>query len=263
MPAPGIYDPTDHPGESDERWFPANEVTALLVASLEACKDIHRLSDTLQQQHPSHDQRGMTLLCTPVVSLADNVTELHRKLGLEDRSSWSPQDIENFRQHAKKLRKHRETAVRQIRSTRAAHHDPQALGQGRAPNTTPEMVLEPLEDALFVLTLAMNHDRVFVWTRYPDPAKRNEIELFLELATKALVDDDGHLRKILAFTVTKDPRHDAFAVIAKTMGVFNWLIEDAGYPSRRIAFRFTESDPADPSPIPPRSSTGPWPVTSG
>jgi hypothetical protein len=231
-PAPGLYDPTDNP--EDERWFPANEVTALLAACLEACKDITRLAAVLPRSRPTLDRRGMTLLLTPVVSLMDNGISLHKKLGPEDRSYWPSQDAEGFKRHAKKLRKHRESGVRQLRSTRAAHHDAKKLGAGGT--VEPALVLAPLCDALLVLSFAINHNRVYCWTRYPQPAERNEIELFLEVATKVRVDDKGHVREIKEIIITRDPRHDAFAIVRDAVDVYNRLIVDAGYPRRRIGF---------------------------
>jgi len=231
--APGLYDPTDV--TAVDTWFPANEVTALLVACLEACKDITRLAQTLKGNPSTEDRRGMTLLSTPILSLVENAAHLHKLLGREDRSHWPPEDIEKFRLHAKHLRKHEQGGLRKLRCTRAAHHDATKLGKGSGvPEPGPEVVLPPLTDALLILVLCLNHERTFYWTRYPDPAKRDEIDLFLEVATKARAAEDGHIKELLEITVARDPRHHAMAAIGETIEAHNRLVSDAGYPHRQI-----------------------------
>lgn len=234
LPAPGLYDATDVPGA--DTWFPANDVTALLVVCLEACKDITRHAQALAEKTPTADRRGMTLLSTPILSLVENTVRLHKLLGREDRSHWPPKDIEKFRLHAKHLRKHEQGGLRKLRSTRAAHHDSKMLGEGSGvPEPKPEVILLPLTDALLILILCLNHEQVFHWTRYPDPAKRDEIELFVEtVATKARADADGYIKEILEITLARDPRHHAMAAIEETIAAHNRLVADAGYPRRQI-----------------------------
>jgi hypothetical protein len=159
---PGLYDPTD--ATAEDLWFPANDVTALLVTCLEACKDITRLAQALAGEKPTADRRGMTLLSTPILSLVENTVRLHKRLGLEDRSHWPAKDIEKFRRRTKQLKRHQQSALRRLRSTRAAHHDAGKLGEkSGVPKPRPEVILPPLTDAILILILCLNHERTFYW----------------------------------------------------------------------------------------------------
>ncbi len=236
---PGLYDPTEAP--EPDLWYPASPAAQLLVACLQACKDILRLGAVLDQRRPSADRRGMTLLSTPILSIVDNTVALHKLLGQEDRSSWPPEDQVVFQHVGKKLRKLAHGSLRKLRSTRSAHHDVDCLGPDSAPRATPEVVLEPLGHVLILLTLALNHERVFTWTRIPDETKPEEIELFIEAAARfrTVTDDEGYRRprEILRLTITKDPRLEAFESIDATITLYNHLVQDAGYPRQQIVTR--------------------------
>lgn len=236
---PGLYDPTEAP--EPDLWYPASPAAKLLVACLQACKDILRIGAILDQRRPSADRRGMTLLATPVMSLIDNTVVLHGLLGREDRTSWPPSDQTSFEVFAKKLRKLAHGPLRDLRRTRSAHHDADKLGPDSVPRATPEVVLPPLAQALLVLTLTLNHEGVFTWTRIPDETKPDEIELFIEAAARfrTVKDDEGYRRprEILRLTITKDPRLEAFESIDATITLYNHLVQDAGYPHQQIVTR--------------------------
>lgn len=242
---PGLYDPTEAP-ESD-RWFPEGQASFLLVACIQACKDILKIGGALDAARPSMDRRGLTLLATPVLSMVDNAVMLQRFLARKDRSSWPPKDQEAFTRFGRELRKASEGPLRKLRNTRSGHHDPRFLGPDTAPRPTPELLLPPLAYALLVLTLALNHEEVFTWIRVPDETKPDEIDYFLNVATRirTVKDTEGHYRprEILQMTLTKDPRLEAFESIEATIALHNRLTTDAGYPQRQIV-------PSTPPPAP-------------
>src|SRR5690606_17719785 len=84
-----LFDPTESPG--DDTWRPSNESSSLLVACLEAVKDIDRSIAGLDREVPLADRRGLTMMVTPLVSLLDNLEKLRALLGREDRSHWNPE----------------------------------------------------------------------------------------------------------------------------------------------------------------------------
>lgn len=239
---PELYDPTEAP--DDDRWFPGNNATALLVACIESCKDFRKLGKALSPTRPAFDKRGLTLMATPVLSLMENMVELQRMLAREDRSTWPAVDQEKFTKFGRELRKEAQGAIRKLRNVRSGHKDGKKLGPASAPQPSPEVVLLPLGPALMLLVLALNHNRAFQWTRFPDASKPDEMELFIEVATrfKTTIQDDGarHPTEILSLTVTKDPRHSAMEVIESTIALYNDLMVDAGYPGRRIKLRSRE-----------------------
>lgn len=246
---PGLYDPTEAP--EPDRWYPSSQAARFLVVCIQACKDILRLGVALDQRRPSADRGGMTQLSTPILSIVENAVALHKLLGQEDRSSWPSEDQVIFQHVGKKLRKLAHGSLRKLRSTRSAHHDVNCLGPDAAPRATPEVVLEPLGYALLLLTLALNHEGVFTWTRIPDETKPDEIELFIEVAARfrTVTDDEGYRRprEILRLTITKDPRLEAFETIDATITLYNHLVKDAGCPRQQIVTRPWPPAPSDKS----------------
>lgn len=245
-----LYDPVEAP--EDERWFPAGNAAELLVACLQACKDVVKISSSLAPSRPSADTRGLTLLATPVLSLVENSIRLQKSLGSEDRGHWPESDRGHFNRCGKKLRRDADGPLRKIRSKRSAHHDANALGPGGAPHATAEIVVFPLGHALFLLTLCLNHEGVFTWTRFPDKNAPDEMEYFLQVATrfKTIVEADGarHPRNILSLTIRKDPRYQALATLEATIAVYNQLVKDAGYPARQIKLSACREDVAGAAP---------------
>jgi hypothetical protein len=178
-----IYDPTEAP--NIDSWFPANDASAALVASLEACKNMTRLIDGLERTAPLDDARGLTLLATPLVSFADNVCSLNNVLSREDKSHWPAKDRDILKESLRKMNRARNGPLRLIRKKRSAHNDPEPCG---VPRPSPDIFLPVMWQGLCSIILLLNHERVFWWTRSSPNAPFEKITIFGEVATTFQVD---------------------------------------------------------------------------
>jgi hypothetical protein len=227
---PPLYDPVENPDAS--AWLPANDATAILVACVGACRDIMRVAAGLKRNRIAEDARGIGLLATPIISLADNARKLKSALDRADRSGWPEEDRENLRAVGKSMNKLMDGPLRAYRNRRSAHVDHTAIYHAAETPTKPtlDLVLPPLRDALFVLVLLTNHRDVFSWTRSPNAAEPAHIELIHDRPVSFTFErgPDGHVKSIVGGTITADPRHRAHETIFATIDTYNRLAGVAG-----------------------------------
>jgi hypothetical protein len=223
-----LYDPVD---PATDRWAPANDPACLLVASLEACKDVVMLCSRIAAPIGG-DKRGLGMLVTPVLSLAENAQRLRRLLGQENISHWPAPDREFLRSEGRELDRLLGGPLRLYRNRRAAHHDAKfVLDAAGTPTPTIELVGRPLGKSLGVLALLVNHERSFSWSRIPPDANENVVEITTEapLSIRLAVRDDG-APELLSVALTSDPRHTAVSTIAACAEQYNRLVEGTDVP---------------------------------
>jgi hypothetical protein len=221
-----LFDAIDANGES--HWVPFNDEAAELACCLEACKQILNLRSIFSDKENS---RSYTLLTTPAWNLIEHSLALHKLLGQKDRSSWLEKDAKGFIEIARSLRKKASGPFKKIRNQRSAHNDPRALHPAsKTPLASAELVLPPFKEALYILILSLNHGATFAYCRYPDPNKKDEIQVMFEypLATLMHLDSEGRMDKIIEIRIAADQRHEASSIVQDTIVFYNWLAESTG-----------------------------------
>lgn len=239
----GLYDPTDAP--HDSCWLPYNGEAAELGCCLEACKQVTELAPIFSTA--PHPARAYTLLATPVLSLAEHTAKLYRLLARADRSSWFAHDRDNLRRAAKELKKQINGPLRLLRNQRSAHQDSSAMQPGsKVPQPSSTVVLPALAHSLAVLILLHNHRDAFAYFRLPDPAKIDEVQIFVQypLATLFRVDEKGKPVEILEVRLATDPRHESSSVVRSALQTYNAIAESAVPPSPAIELISHEPDPS-------------------
>lgn len=223
-----IYDPIDNGAATT--WFPANHETSLLVAALLACKDVSRLLDGLAPD-PLADQRGLSMLATPTLSLLENTVALHKATGRQDTSSWPTRDHNTLTDLGRSLRKLSNGPLRTLRNTLSAHHDASALGPAAvlAADTAP-LVLQAAAEALCVLVLLLNHTGVFAWSRQPASDRQDLIQVLQPdaLAAPTFRTEDNRIVELLKLTLVSDPKTEAQDLVAATLARYNLVASRAG-----------------------------------
>lgn len=230
-----LYDPVD---PASDRWAPANDAACLLVASLEACKDVVTLCSRMAAPI-SGDKRGLGLLVTPVLSLAENTQRLRRLLGREDTSRWPAQDREFLRSESRELDRLIAGPLRLYRNRRAAHHDAKFVVDATGtPTPTIELVGRPLGKSLGVLALLVNHERSFSWSRIPPDTSEKMVEITTEAPISVrLAVGEGGAPELVSVALTSDPRHKVFAAITACAQQYNRLVEGSDVPPLRFSER--------------------------
>lgn len=243
---PPLFDPTDSP--SAEAWFPATPAAELLVVSIEAVKDVCKLTEGLDPADPGRDRRGLTLLSPPVVSLMENALRLHRVIGSLDRRAWPISDRNNLIEHGRQLRRLVNGRLRQLRNRRAAHHDPRSLGgTSAAPVATLELLVPPFGSALVVLLLLLNDGTPFSWTRRPDVTLGKVFQIIHDqpVAFSFELDEENRPTRLLTGEITTDPRQLAKAEILRGVHAHNFLASHAT--PRLPALTVTETNTPHPN----------------
>jgi len=222
----GLYDPTDAP--SDSAWHPYNEAAAELACCLESCKQITELAPIFDND--SHPARSYTLLATPVLSLAEHTSKLYRLLSQHDRPNWLPDDRENLKTAARRLKKRLNGPLRILRNQLAAHQDVSVLrAECSIPKPKADVVLPALADALAVLILLHNYRDAFHYYRLPDPAVRDEVQIFVQYPLATLFKVDTQRARLVLLTVhtATDPRHESSAVVRAAIATYNSIASNA------------------------------------
>lgn len=211
------------PHEENRGWSPMNAPARELALCIESCKQINELRRVFTFGQPT--PRQLTLLVTPLCNLVEHVLILKGFLRDQDRSVWPARDVVAFKMLGKALKRANDGALRKIRNKRAAHADPKGLASGAVPPSNAENVLVALGQAASLLLLCLNHERVFWYYRYPEPADDTQVEVFGDypLATTFRVDGDGRLCEILQMHMEADPRHVQNAVVRETITLYNNL----------------------------------------
>jgi hypothetical protein len=226
-----IYDPIDD--YSPTTWFPANRETALLVAALLACKDVSRLLTGFADD-PLSDQRGLSMLATPTLSLLENTIALHKATGREDTSSWPATDRNLLIDLGRSLRKLSNGPLRMLRNTVSAHHDASALGSTAVvARSAAPLVLQAASESLCVLMLLLNLRNVFAWSRQPTTDGQDQLQVLQANAVAAptVRMDQNKIVELLKLTLVSDPRDEAQELVAATLVQYNRVASRARLPT--------------------------------
>ena len=139
------------------------------------------------------------------------------------------------------IRKHSQGRLRLFRNKRTGHPDKDSFGDRKVPIVSPELIVPPFGECLAALLLLMNFNRVFWWTRYPDPSNPKRLVIYGEVATTVELNENRHPISIKSISIVDDPRKAVFEVIEKTIEVYNLLARTSNpeYPSLGITKRST------------------------
>lgn len=183
-----------------------------------------------------NDKRGLGLLVTPVLSLAENTLRLRRLLGREDVAHWPAAGREFLRREGRELARLIGGPLRLYRNRRSAHHDATFVADAAgAPAPTTDLVGRPLGRSLGILALLVNHERAFSWSRIPHEADPRVVELTTEapLSVRLAVREDG--AELLSVALTSDPRHKVLNSIGACAEQYNRLVEGSEVPPLRFS----------------------------
>jgi hypothetical protein len=234
MEAHDLFDPVESPDA--DKWSPANEAARLVIACVQGCRDVTTLVARMTRP-VNEDLRGVSLLVTPVFSVADNTLKLRKCLGREDVSHWPEKDRVFLRQEGRELGRLLEGPLRMYRNRRSAHHDAEFVADPSAAPTRPnlELIGAPLGRALAILGLLLNHERSFSWSRLPSDQLPNVLEVTTEapVSTRLEFQDDGSAR-LLSVALTSDPRHKVMLAIEDCVAAYNELAHASRLPPLRF-----------------------------
>jgi len=241
--APGIVDPIESAVRGREsEWHPNSVRTRLLVGCSSAVKDIETLAGAIDVDHPWARPRPIALLATPLLNLCDHVKTLSDRLGREneERACWPQADRDMLMQAARRLKAHQRGPLRLFRHERTAHVDLDVLrlDARRPEGALQDMILPPLVDSLFVLTLCMNYRRIYTWLRRPRDAEPDEVEIMTEypLAIRARLDAEGYIVSLGERSfIAEDPRAALRDTVLGLFDVYNWLAS-AAFPAHPTIF---------------------------
>jgi hypothetical protein len=222
----GLYDPTDAPHDSS--WLPYNNAAAELACCLEACKQVTELAAVFAVC--PHPPRAYTLPATPVLSLAEHTAKIYQILAKFDRSNWPVLDLENLKYAARLLKRQIQGPLRLPRNQLSAHQDIKAMQPGSdVPPASAAVVLPALSHSLVMLILLHNHRDAFAYFRLPDPARVDEVQIFVQypLATLFRVNASGTPVQILKVRFAADPRHESRDIVLSAMQTYNVIAQTA------------------------------------
>lgn len=246
--APGVIDVVDgNPPSGEPPWTPSNDLTRLLVAGAEACREINFQARAALE--PSSRRRALKALTVPVCSLMDVVLPVTKRLDDKElirhrEASWSAHDKTTYLTVGRRFRKHRHQGpVRKVRNELGAHLDLNAFGPA-APKLQADDVLGAMGDALVLLMLSINHPaEAFSWVRCLGAidADLDVVETMQSypLTMRWVVDSRGVVRDVLPPRLAEDPRHLVRADVCSAIESYNQLVAAAApkLPTITIAFQ--------------------------
>jgi hypothetical protein len=220
-------------------WHPNSPRARLLVACVQAVKDITVAARAIDAENPWRERRPVALLATPLVTLCDHTKDLYGRLGQEhdEHRRWPEADKKVFREAGRRLKKHVSGLLRTLRHERTGHLDVNVLRRGAPVVPLLEPVLLPaMGDALLVLILCFNHRRVYTWVKQAPGGAPNEVEITSEypLVFRASLAADGGIASFGdVATLGEDPCGPLRDHVLDLVDVYNHLASKAapGHPT--------------------------------